>query len=498
MTTQNGRANALTPEEIQDRLHRFNSKRNTTALTVVSVTEFIIELLAASPVEQPACRACDAGVCSVHGPEQRMAGVKVSDSQPAAAPIDEQESHVAYVNSDGFIIEKDLLLAPGTKLYTRPGYNLRKILLELRRLAVSVSQSEMLDAIDAEIKHASITSQPAPSPADEPSELEQVIACLGDDAATLRHADEYVEMADNMEAAARLLGASEEVRAAEEMCSRWPWQRTASAQADAPTNPHDLPIMRKAFRVTEVSGDPDPAKQRFYMRFSFPSIEALHAADDEWNKFIARAPSPADERAAFEAHLIDTYGVVQDDDPATERAKRDWTAGWQAARAASANETVAEGATQASEEFRQIALTELYEFQELTGCSTSDEYRAKLAAMAAEAVAWDFRMISSDAPGEWHRCASKAHADELRKPDYAGVIEVRDLFAAPLPAQADARVGLTDEQFEDWVLTMLINHLDSKALHYCTFSQMRDGIEITRVTTYTMDLVRALLQGASQ
>lgn len=66
-------------------------------------------------------------------------------------------------------------------------------------------------------------------------------------------------------------------------------------------------------------------------------------------------------------------------------------------------------------------------------------------AMAAEAVAWDFRMISSDAPGEWHRCASKAHADELRKPDYAGVIEVRDLFAAPLPAQADARVGNKSE-----------------------------------------------------
>ncbi|MDN7894577.1 hypothetical protein QZM93_38945, partial [Burkholderia cepacia] len=43
----------------------------------------------------------------------------------------------------------------------------------------------------------------AAAPADEPSELEQVVACLGDDAATLRHSDEYVEMADNMEAAAR-------------------------------------------------------------------------------------------------------------------------------------------------------------------------------------------------------------------------------------------------------------------------------------------------------
>ncbi|WP_063801717.1 hypothetical protein [Burkholderia ubonensis] len=42
---------------------------------------------------------------------------------------------------------------------------------------------------------------------DEPSELEQVIACLGDDAATLRDADQFVEMADNMDAAERLLSA---------------------------------------------------------------------------------------------------------------------------------------------------------------------------------------------------------------------------------------------------------------------------------------------------
>ncbi|SAJ96698.1 hypothetical protein UA18_03479 [Burkholderia multivorans] len=62
-------------------------------------------------------------------------------------------------------------------------------------------------------------------------------------------------------------------------------------------------MMRKAFRVTEVSGDPDPAKQRFYMRFSFPSIEALHAADDEWKKFIAAAPAEARELALTQQHL---------------------------------------------------------------------------------------------------------------------------------------------------------------------------------------------------
>ncbi|UVS95688.1 hypothetical protein [Burkholderia glumae] len=40
---------------------------------------------------------------------------------------------------------------------------------------------------------------------DEPSEIEQVIACLGDDAAKLRDANPDDEMADNMEAAARML-----------------------------------------------------------------------------------------------------------------------------------------------------------------------------------------------------------------------------------------------------------------------------------------------------
>ncbi|MBR8344703.1 hypothetical protein KDX40_13240 [Burkholderia ambifaria] len=77
----------------------------------------------------------------------------------------------------------------------------------------------------------------AAAPADGPSELDQVVACLGDDAATLRHADQYTEMADNMETAARLLESCSAIladdRAAEEMCNRWPWQREASQPAAA-------------------------------------------------------------------------------------------------------------------------------------------------------------------------------------------------------------------------------------------------------------------------
>lgn len=42
----------------------------------------------------------------------------------------------------------------------------------------------------------------------ELTEYEQVIACLGDDAATLRDVDLYVEMAENMQAASRLLAES--------------------------------------------------------------------------------------------------------------------------------------------------------------------------------------------------------------------------------------------------------------------------------------------------
>ncbi|MBN3832906.1 hypothetical protein [Burkholderia sp. Ac-20344] len=76
--------------------------------------------------------------------------------------------------------------------------------------------------------------------------------------------------------------------------------------AAAPAYECELPMMRKAFRVTEVSGDPDPAKQRFAMRFSFPSIEAMYAADDEWNKFIASGPADAQEPVAWVRKHPDT------------------------------------------------------------------------------------------------------------------------------------------------------------------------------------------------
>lgn len=49
--------------------------------------------------------------------------------------------------------------------------------------------------------------------------------------------------------------------------------------------------MLAAFRTTEVHGHPDGAKQRFRMVFTFPTIEALHAADDEWRASAGEAQS---------------------------------------------------------------------------------------------------------------------------------------------------------------------------------------------------------------
>ncbi|HHT8835139.1 TPA: hypothetical protein ACT5B7_006666 [Burkholderia cenocepacia] len=152
------------------------------------------------------------------------------------------------------------------------------------------------------------------------------------------------------------------------------------------------------------------------------------------------APSPADERAAFVKLMgydrPETEGVAVD---VWDSQRATWLEALAFARAASANEMGAEGATQASEEFRQIALTELYEFQELTGCSTSDEYRAKLAAMAAEAVAIPagFALVPIEPTPEILTAIWQNERDSRRAWE-------RAIATVQQPAQAGARVGLTD------------------------------------------------------
>lgn len=60
---------------------------------------------------------------------------------------------------------------------------------------------------------------------------------------------------------------------------------------------------------------------------------------------------------------------------------------------------------------------------------------------AGEPTSFEFRVVSGGfgTPTSWNRCLSKAHAEEMRKPEYAGVIEVRDLYAAPNPEQVEER-----------------------------------------------------------
>lgn len=119
-TTDKNCADALTPEEIQDRLHRFFSKRNTSAMTTVSVTEFVVELLAGSPVEQPARLTAKDAIAAIEtfeivGENNDSREPNADDrfiltefiahlfggysvEQPAAAPIDGMPSPVWWIN----------------------------------------------------------------------------------------------------------------------------------------------------------------------------------------------------------------------------------------------------------------------------------------------------------------------------------------------------------------------------------------------------------------
>jgi hypothetical protein len=75
------------------------------------------------------------------------------------------------------------------------------------------------------------------------------------------------------------------------------WNARAALQAD-PAADAPLAVMREAFRVTETEGHPDPDKQRFHMRFTFRSMEELHAADDQWRAFASLLPVAAPQPAA--------------------------------------------------------------------------------------------------------------------------------------------------------------------------------------------------------
>ncbi len=117
---------------------------------------------------------------------------------------------------------------------------------------------------------------------------------LGDKAANAIRAE--LQPADRLEALAQpVVGVADPVPAFEDYwgaskyrsrnmigysdkkCLAWEAYSAALAASPSPVVPR-LPLMSAAFRTT-ISGD------GYRMDFKFPSIEALHAADDEWRAF---------------------------------------------------------------------------------------------------------------------------------------------------------------------------------------------------------------------
>lgn len=189
---------------------------------------------------------------------------------------------------------------------------------------------------------------------------------------------------------------------------------------------------------------------------------------DAWHPLYAvPAPSPADERAAFEAwwtrdvpdeHKASAYALLKqfgDDYAANKRCAEAWKV-WQA-RAASANETGAEAFTYATKQATACAGCGEHKHTPLRidwmggyVCLTciDRELESRSPAQAAEAVA---------IPAGWLKLAESARSlrslyhnthcnpKGFRLSVEALADEAAKLLAAPQPAQADARVGLTDD-----------------------------------------------------
>ncbi|CAJ8546956.1 gp38 [Burkholderia pseudomallei] len=164
------------------------------------------------------------------------------------------------------------------------------------------------------------------------------------------------------------------------------------------------------------------------------------------------APSPVDERAAFDSEV----GNIIADAATRGIAWMAFKVGARYARAASANETGAEGAIVGAwltEDGRAISAEQKAGMLRDGGAGASSVqpysipcYLGAASAMAAEAVAFE---ITEQAAAEW---ASRHDVDHVLKHFSTQRNAIEDartlhlLAAAPQPAQAGARVGLTDEQ----------------------------------------------------
>ncbi|VBK79085.1 hypothetical protein [Burkholderia pseudomallei] len=163
------------------------------------------------------------------------------------------------------------------------------------------------------------------------------------------------------------------------------------------------------------------------------------------------APSPVDERAAFDSEV----GNIIADAATRGIAWMAFKVGARYARAASANDT---GAEEAAEPYDEGDIERhfddhgfyLHGFEEEDRANFFEAALALVAgrspAMAAEAVAFE---ITEQAAAEW---ASRHDVDHVLKHFSTQRNAIEDartlhlLAAAPQPAQAGARVGLTDEQ----------------------------------------------------
>ncbi len=124
------------------------------------------------------------------------------------------------------------------------------------------------------------------APADKPSEVEQVIECLGDDAAKLREANPDDEMADNMEAAARMLS-----------------ERVAVSPAAA----DELAALREM--LDDARNEFTMVREALGVAYE-PHQTLLERTLDAARASQAAAPAPADERPAFDAWLAAEYPDV--------------------------------------------------------------------------------------------------------------------------------------------------------------------------------------------
>ncbi|CPG93873.1 gp43 [Burkholderia pseudomallei] len=273
---------------------------------------------------------------------ERVMGMFEAWPNGKPGPTDEPESHYRFGYNTAL---EDVLTALDVGSPTRRAASANETgaegaAIELLRKFMEYRDSDYVPNVLFDCARTIIdNAMAAAAPIDEPTELEQVIACLGDDAATLRHADEYVEMADNMEAAARLLESSHG-----EILQKIGGALGLLAGDDL--HRHVLPALHGALddaRRWRAFRDRDSFDNLEYVAFQDQFredadriIDAAITEKDEdrageemcnrWPWERVTAPSPADERAASFEAWCDRFPEIS----AVERLRD----AWQEARAA--------------------------------------------------------------------------------------------------------------------------------------------------------------------